>query len=91
MGPAAALATTPYATASIQRHPRLAGLLGGGVPFGLDTAESPDQQCDDPRDHEHADDDEPGRVDVEPPEERPERAAQVRLLADESQDLDRFR
>src|SRR5258707_8521164 len=60
----------------------------GGVPFLLDIAEVPDGQGNGPGEDEHADDHEPGLVDVEVAHERPEPAAQPVLLLDEAEDLD---
>ena len=53
------------------------GLGGLELPFPFDLAEMPDGQGDDPGDHEDADDDEPGAVDVEVPQEVPEPAGEV--------------
>src|SRR4029077_7694485 len=63
---------------------RLVGWVGGdrgaGLPLLLDPAEVPDAQGHDPGDHEHPDDDEAGRVDVETRQEGPEGAVQVGVL-----------
>jgi len=56
--------------------------VGGRLPLLLDLAEVPDGQRDGPGDYEHPDDHEPGLVDVEAREERPEGAAEVGVLRD---------
>jgi len=62
---------------------------GAGFPLLLDAAEVPDAQGHDPGHHEHADDDEAGRVDVEARQEGPERPVEVGVLGQQAEHLDR--
>src|SRR5271167_1821897 len=82
---------TPYRRPCSLGEARPSVCIGLGrlrLPLALDVAEVPDGERHDPGRHEDADDDEAGTVDVEFCDQVPEPAALIRLLGDQTEDLD---